>query len=173
MELHLLDDSHGSINFDLSTEFDIFPPCTASLEPTSHSNPTSPSPDPLVPLPPASLPVPGALLNLTVTHAVSPDSFTVRLTGEGLDVGDELEKFYMEEADEVSTTILDTISIISTARCARAWFLGSPSMRFTLADVGRESKSLKLSALAIMRKLLSGCSESLLLVSQLANWDLR
>ena len=46
-------------------------------------------------------------------------------------------------------------------------------MRFTLAVVGRESKSLKLSALAIMRKLLSGCSESLLLVSQLANWDLR
>jgi len=101
VELHLLDDSHGSINFDLSTEFDIFPPCTASLEPTSHSNPTSPSPDPLVPLPPASLPVPGALLNLTVTHAVSPDSFTVRLTGEGLDVGEEMEKFYMEEADEV------------------------------------------------------------------------
>ena len=101
VELHLLEDSHGSINFDLSTEFDIFPPCTASLEPT-YSNPSSPSPDPLVPLPPASLPAPGALLNLRVTHAVSPDSFTVRLAGEGLDVGEEMGKFYGEEAEEVS-----------------------------------------------------------------------
>jgi len=101
VELHLLEDSHGSINFDLSTEFDIFPPCTASLEPT-YSNPTSPSPDALLPLPPASLPAPGSLLNLRVTHAVSPDSFTIRLAGEGLDVGDEMGKFYGEEAEEVS-----------------------------------------------------------------------
>ena len=100
VELHLLEDSHGSINFDLSTEFDIFPPCTSSLE-TTYSNPTSPSPDALVPLPPASLPAPGALLNLRVTHAVSPDSFTVRLAGEGLDVGDEMDKFYEEEEEMV------------------------------------------------------------------------
>ena len=100
VELHLLEDSHGSINFDLSTEFDIFPPCTASLEAT-YSNPTSPSPDPLLPLPPASLPAPGALLKLRVTHAVSPDSFTIRLAGEGLDVGDEMGKFYEEEGEEV------------------------------------------------------------------------
>ena len=92
----------------------------------------------------------------------------MRLTGEGLDVGDELEKFYMEEADEVSTTILNTISIISTARCARAWFLGSFSMRFTPAVDGRESKSLKLSVRVILHKLLSGCSESLLLLTQVS-----
>ena len=134
VELHLLDESHGSINFDLSTEFDIFPPCPASLE-NSLSSPTSPeppaqassspepqtlassSPEPqalassspvpqasgpshLVPLPPASLPAPGCLLQLKVTHAVSPDSFVVRLCGQQLDLAEKMEEWYVASDSE-------------------------------------------------------------------------
>ena len=124
VELHLLEDSHGSINFDLSTEFDIFPPCTASLETASPEPPISLSPapaavpppvtlspgpcslPPLVPLPPASLPAPGSLLDLRVTHAVSPDSFVVRLCGEQLDLAEQLRQHYSSSSGDCADVTL-------------------------------------------------------------------
>ena len=95
VELHLLDDSHGSINLDLSTEFDIFPPCPAALE-TITSSPLS-SLGALPPLGPALAPAAGALVSLQVAHAVSPDSFVVRLVGEGQDLAAAMAEHYGAE----------------------------------------------------------------------------
>jgi hypothetical protein len=102
VELHLEDGSHGSINFDLSTELDIFPPCTASLEPSLPPSPSGPaSLGGLPPLPPASQPAHGSRLDLRVTHAVSPDSFVVRLMGEERDPAAAMDEFY-RNAEEAS-----------------------------------------------------------------------
>jgi len=80
VELNLPESCDGSINFDLSTEFDIFPLSTTEIHKNDKNNN---GPESLTP----TLPEIGSIFDLKVTFAVSPKNFVIQIydKGEGLD----------------------------------------------------------------------------------------
>jgi len=103
VELNLPDSNDGSINFDLSTEFDIFPldscevikqevnnnDCSEKLSLESTPEVSLNDIISLKTLLPASLPCVGDHIQLTICYAVSPDNFVIRTLS---DQGDELSE---------------------------------------------------------------------------------
>ena len=125
VDIHLPNSTDGSVNLDMSTEFDIFPtsPETSSvtngdhhsppslaelsIEPASDSTPAPLSPastsedmDTVKTVPAPSLPGEGQYFDVTITCAVSPTNFVVQPYSEGRKLEDLMSKlnaFYNEK----------------------------------------------------------------------------
>ena len=111
VELHLPNSNDGSVNLDLSTECDIFPPAPAatngdqpaqSMEELRLEAAPAPAQDPgsLATLEAPSIPAAGQYWDVTITFAVSPASFVVQPYSEGpkLEVlMSELNAYYNKE----------------------------------------------------------------------------
>lgn len=97
VELNLPDSNDGSINFDLSTEFDIFPLDSCDrikLEVNNnedHQKRVEPIDQKSSSLPPAHIPQVDDCFELTVSYAVSPGNFVVIPHSE---TGDDACSFY-------------------------------------------------------------------------------
>jgi len=116
VELNVPDSNDGSINFDLSTEFDIFP--LAPIEMVKHDSNNNKEElksiseeseremeekidsfelFSLKTLLPPQIPVKGSYFDLTVTFAVSPDSFVIQPHNQGPSLSfllEDMNKFY-------------------------------------------------------------------------------
>ena len=114
VEIHQLNSNQGSINFDLSTEFDLFPALPTGLSSPDNSINGSPvktknggsdggspgSGDPASSIPSAVLPPDGEQFDVKVTCAVSPSNFIVQPYNESEKLSmlmEDMDNFYNKE----------------------------------------------------------------------------
>ncbi len=110
VEIHQLNSNQGSINFDLSTEFDLFPALPTGLSSPDNSINGSPakirngvtdgSGEPGSGIPSAILPPDGEQFDVKVTCAVSPSNFIVQPYNESEKLAllmEEMDSFYNKD----------------------------------------------------------------------------